>query len=333
MAGVSYFNQIVDDNGYTHSIDNVVATYSGYFKIDKVLDQLHEIVDKYHPVKFYELLNRSACVRYDFFLHHLHLDCIYIKLGKYKARMIEQSKAGAKREYDIFSVLRIEFNPNKHWNNPLVRAVLEIIKGFEFHYSSQIDKIDYAVDIPAGMSDFVFLNKSGKQHNYVNGTHYFGKRSQNGSVKVYDKKSESGLDYELTRVETTLRLSEKFSGLDFAVRTGYAAVPDDTSKTVQLYVDMLKDIDSLGGDINVHLANMPYRTRLQVEQYVHGDLVMIDYDSAIRNALIRKIERFLMIEGIQDIDDAFALLDDPSDSSSGDGFDWMDSVDVPEWLD
>lgn len=128
MAGVSYFNQIVDDNGYTHSIDNVVATYSGYFKIDQVLDQLHEIVDKYHPVKFYELLNRSACVRYDFFLHHLHLDCIYIKLGKYKARMIEQSKAGAKREYDIFSVLRIEFNPNKHWNNPLVRAVLEIIK-------------------------------------------------------------------------------------------------------------------------------------------------------------------------------------------------------------
>lgn len=101
------------------------------------------------------------------------------------------------------SLFCIEFNPNK--------ASIDDLAFFHslskrLDYMWKITRFDLACDIPYNINDLKILNLSKRNysifyHNHNDKTIYFG--SGDGHTKIYNKKIESNLDYELTRVEVT----------------------------------------------------------------------------------------------------------------------------------
>ena len=105
----------------------------------------------------------------------------------------------------------IDFNPNKvgDWN-----FFNEFYKNVNSHfYKKCIKRFDLAVDIPI-QRDMILVEKDRREYQLIIGrtkTEYLGQRNSHNFVKVYDKKYESNLDYELTRVEITLEPTETFN--------------------------------------------------------------------------------------------------------------------------
>lgn len=102
----------------------------------------------------------------------------------------------------------MEFNPNKCLPSE------EFNQFYSFIVGNSIDlflsRFDFAIDIPLPRQNFILVKdqriykcvvKSLKTGNY---SEYLGERNKNGYVKLYNKKHECSLDYELTRLEITL---------------------------------------------------------------------------------------------------------------------------------
>ena len=111
---------------------------------------------------------------------------------------------GNKTNYKGF----VDFNPNKISKWKYFKMFME--KCRICFKDIDIKRYDLAVDIPVART-FVKLIKDKRSYHYLQDrsiTEYLGKRNNNNFVKVYDKKAESNLDYELTRVELTIEPKE-----------------------------------------------------------------------------------------------------------------------------
>lgn len=97
--------------------------------------------------------------------------------------------------------LTIEFNPNKVKDNKLLLAILKCSLEWE------IIRADFAFDIRTNILNITGFDKSKKKclKIFDNGgddkTYYIGEK--NNSVKIYNKKNEAFLSYDLTRIEIT----------------------------------------------------------------------------------------------------------------------------------
>ena len=110
------------------------------------------------------------------------------------------------RSTDYANVARLEFNPAKVGSSLQFRY----LHAYLLARSKKvvIKRFDVALDLPLDRRD-VFLHKDRRQYRTIQNsaldkTEYLGQRSQHGQVKVYNKKIESKLDYDLTRVEITV---------------------------------------------------------------------------------------------------------------------------------
>lgn len=96
-----------------------------------------------------------------------------------------------------------EFNPNKCRDNPFLQFVLDNM------HDIKIVSVDLACDFPFDITelDFTSVNKSHKTtFDTPEGiTYYFGKGDKR--IKIYDKRKESNLDYDLTRIEMSVGLN------------------------------------------------------------------------------------------------------------------------------
>lgn len=114
---------------------------------------------------------------------------------------------------DIFNCF-IEFNPNKtlSFGSLVVKDFINVIRAYCVNL--MLVRFDLAVDIPIkrGMVNLVKDLRDYSKHYYLeqksitcdNYTEYLGQRNKNGFVKLYNKKIEQKLDYDLTRLEITL---------------------------------------------------------------------------------------------------------------------------------
>lgn len=104
--------------------------------------------------------------------------------------------------------LTVEFNPNKVKNNKLLLHILSCSSDW------YIKSVDFAVDIETNILNVVGFDKSQKRCLLIydcggdDKTFYIGKG--NNRVKIYNKRNESCLSYDLTRIEVT----KYFSGND-----------------------------------------------------------------------------------------------------------------------
>lgn len=107
----------------------------------------------------------------------------------------------------------IEFNPNKClFENSILLDIIQYIKYYSFDL--ELVRYDLAIDIPIKRSCVTLMKdlRNYRKNYYLdlnsnsleNLTEYLGTRNSNGFVKLYNKKLEQKLDYDLTRLEITL---------------------------------------------------------------------------------------------------------------------------------
>lgn len=118
---------------------------------------------------------------------------------------------------------KIQFNPNKCFP---CDALVELIKWIK-SCSTQFDitSMDFACDFPLSRSD-VFMLKDRRKYQLViasadDKSEYLGCRGETGFCKLYNKRLESALDYDLTRFEITY----DFSGDTFDVQRMQCLMP------------------------------------------------------------------------------------------------------------
>ncbi len=201
---MEYFYSKTDSLGYIHSIDNLIIEYyvenMGTECLNKIILDIQQIKEKHNIMEYWEKLNCTPCSRYSYYAHHIHLDDgIYIQLGHYvDFDYIE-------RRPDIFPLIQLQVNPNKHYGKPVLQDFLSITD--RYCYGAHLVKYDYAIDIPVKPADVQNFG-SRKEKGLYKGTRYFGQRNKNGYCKIYDKQKEQELESPLTRVEHTISLTK-----------------------------------------------------------------------------------------------------------------------------
>ena len=106
---------------------------------------------------------------------------------------------------------KIEFNPNKVGEFDILKNFLKYIIDGSKRDSVVLDFFDLAIDYPVCRSDFCLIRTGRRAYwqirkSKIDWTEYLGMRSsnRNGYIKLYNKRIESGLDRDLTRLEISL---------------------------------------------------------------------------------------------------------------------------------
>ncbi len=331
---IDYFMPLPDRYGYIHSIDNLVTFYLTDISVSELLEVIRAKSKTFAYLDYWERLDLPVRRNFANFIHEIHFGDLFIKIGKRKE---EKTSYGSKTIKTI-DCIRFEINPNKHHTTKEWDFMLELIDAHCF--AGVIDKFDYAIDIPVP-PDKVVVVKSRKTYGFFNGTRYYGKRNKHGYVKIYDKFKErfdeaqamaKKLDirftaedyYPCTRIETTLKNGQPFSGVDFGVAGAMPGAEDGPALSPQgkMYLEMLQHILLLGGDIDGHLRHMNPRSRVAVEPYIYGSLTNYEYDFDILIRLLKDLAELLHLKpysfntpGVFVADDGdgdayFALTDD-----------------------
>ena len=112
----------------------------------------------------------------------------------------------------------LEYNPNKVRNDILVDYVLNNyfnkVTCYDIRYSPRVCSVDIAVDIPINILNCLVFKQTKGRYLFYSGstgraddfTIYIGKGP--GRVKLYNKALESGLSYDLTRYEVSLKIDK-----------------------------------------------------------------------------------------------------------------------------
>lgn len=197
---MEYFIYETDNNGVTYSIDNLVLEYIFNHPNINYLEFLHELKTKYKDIEneYYEDLDKPYCSKWQFYNNRVHLcNGVTTWFGKWTL-----SNEGEKY---IFPIIRVEFNPNKHGHKSIVKDLFDYI--IDNSGDSELKRYDFSIDIRCKPEDIIIDTR--KEKGLHKGTRYFGQRNHDGYCKVYNKKVEQNLDYDLTRVEYTIVHNKK----------------------------------------------------------------------------------------------------------------------------
>ena len=115
------------------------------------------------------------------------------------------------------TVVRMDFNPNKCVDNPVLRDLMQFFAGCleRFPFTWSLSRVDYALDLPGKPGDFYVLSR--KTETFYENTRYYGDRKATGRLKVYDKRQERidkdrhDIGHDLTRFEWTQRGNRDFN--------------------------------------------------------------------------------------------------------------------------
>lgn len=267
-----YSKYIVDPKSCTHSIDNLVVEYVvKSFRTETVLDELSKIFADTIPGWERDKNCKErlpACTKYQFFRSAIWGGGYSIQYGHY------QDFDKLTREWTEYPLLRVKFNPNKWMNSPVFARLIAWLDAW--CDNGVIVKFDYAVDVPARLSDIQVYSR--KEPGLYKGTRYYGQRNKHGRLKIYDKEEESNLDVVTSRVEWTFCLNKPIVFDDVMwITNGPAPLPDVTELGSQSYslARMILTIRSLGGDPREALSLLDYRTQKKLEPYTIGTGVQL----------------------------------------------------------
>jgi len=138
--------------------------------------------------------------------HNFHFED-YSLFGKCKFWLgVQHNSRGSSPLVDLV----LEYNPNKCVGSPILDYILSNFYINNPH--AEVRKMDVAIDIPTNILD-LRLYKDRRDLTVIdkgsdNKTYYVGARGSEGHIKLYNKKRESDLDYELTRYELTITPKE-----------------------------------------------------------------------------------------------------------------------------
>lgn len=203
---LQYHDPISTKDGYTLSVDNIVADFA---VTPKTMETLGTLLDglsiKYAVQVTYWFSGKIGSFKHNFKIQmqdgsSFWLGCV-LNAGKPVNRV------------------RLDANPNKVAQHQAFQTVLSFLIQHTRLHRRTVKRFDLAVDIPVERSD-VFLVKDNRA--YLERRHgreytqYLGAKSSTaGRVKLYNKQIEAKLDYPLTRLELTLNPEARFEDVKF----------------------------------------------------------------------------------------------------------------------
>lgn len=139
-----------------------------------------------------------------------------------------------------------EYNPNKCFGNSVLEYILNTF--YKDNSRVEVKKMDIAIDMPVNILKIKF-NKDRRDLTIQdkgsdNKTFYIGSRSSEGHIKIYNKKRESNLDYELTRYEITIEPKMRIDSMIATYKFN-----DKLLLPVSCIDDLQFDFDMKGQDI------------------------------------------------------------------------------------
>ena len=196
----------------------------------------------------------------------------------------------------------IEFNPNKC----LPSNEFYNLYGFIVQYSIDLflSRFDFAIDIPLPRQNFILVKdqriykvvaKSLKTGNY---SEYLGERNKNGYVKLYNKKHESGLDYELTRLEITLD-SFDYELCKKAMPKVYVPKNVDMYTMFNLKETELVLLNYLMADTQSSMINflkLGRKMQQKLKPFLFGDYEFVDFDANLFSKIKYFYEDYLCLK-------------------------------------
>ena len=166
----------------------------------------------------------------------------------------------------------IEFNPNKCKGEFFDKFIM-MLK--DYTSTRKVSRFDLAIDIPIPRY-LVRIHKDQRNYQYIHSqsseTEYLGRRNNPGFIKLYDKKVESKLDYDLTRLEITADLEDinfptvKILPLQEKFEFGQISTTD------KVLIRLLKEVDNPG----MFLQDLKYEKRKKIEPYLCESTVQLD---------------------------------------------------------
>jgi len=141
----------------------------------------------------------------------------------------------------------LEYNPNKVRNDLLIDFILNNyfnkVTCYDIRYSPRVCSVDIAVDIPINILNCLVFKQTKGRYLFYSGstgrsddfTIYIGKGP--GRVKIYNKALESGLNYDVTRYEVSLKLNKPLQSIR-------SVKVDVETKPILKIIDMKLGIDA-----------------------------------------------------------------------------------------
>lgn len=290
---MQYFISMTDKNGNVHSIDNLIIEYvtaGGTTAVKKILTDIQELGKRYKETgrtKYWERLNLTPCSKFAWCAHQIHLDDgIFLHIGHY----VDYAKP--KTNWELYPVVKLEVNPNKHGGKEVLKELLRILNGWAGE--STLLKYDYAVDVPHPPDDVeVFGTK--KERGLCKGTRYYGQRNKNGYCKIYDKAKEQGLDTPLTRIEHTVvcsgrKATKKISLEEVYVKKKSKEYEDKLTTNDKVLLEFCNTCIANGIEYEHIIDKLDKRKKRFIkEQLKKNEYEKLEYDEFIRSCLLEKV--------------------------------------------
>lgn len=282
MIYTEYNHCIVDDNGFIHSIDNVVYVYMiKSFNMEKISNELIDIRIE-NDCDGWEKLNCTACTKFSWYQNIIHIDSMHISFGKYH----EYDKTN--KTWIILPLLRFEVNPSKHGKKKVFKDVLDWIK--KNCTSGELKRYDYAIDVPFKINDIVIYN-SKKEPGLYKGTIYRGQRNKHGFTKIYNKAKEQNIDTILTRIETTIEHGKPIflENIMFVTAENNSDDKTNLSNLNRCILNLCLALREYHIDFESYISALNYRRRKVLEPYLYSNTSKLELDNNILNQLLEQI--------------------------------------------
>ena len=165
----------------------------------KDFERLIKVQFDFEPNVKYKMMTSISAYRHNFYIDDY--DVFGVKCSFWLA-----ATHNSRKQSDHTDVV-LEYNPNKCVESPILNYLLDNI--FRNNKYVEVKSFDLAIDVPCNILD-LNISQSGNMNRRIfdNGsddkTYYFRKGKSNGAIKIYNKKRENKLSYELTRYEITL---------------------------------------------------------------------------------------------------------------------------------
>ncbi len=212
----------------------------------------------------------------------------------------------------------IECNPNKCFSFCDCLSDIGMLINHSIQY--YVDSMDVAMDIPAHMRNVMVKKDKRSMTRYCrrreNETIYLGKRNKVNNVRVYDKRNESDLSYDLTRIELKVGNPLGFNFMELTKN----ALPQVYVHTTGNYNEEIVNTSFSSTDRVLIMSLRDHHEKIKllheldrkktkkILPYVLANTVKIDFDVEKINEVAFRILNDLEFENSVIVDDKYAVL-------------------------
>lgn len=279
-----YFNDFVSKSGHIYSCDMIRLKFE--FKsenMNSMLDMINStklMLDLNLNINYYESF-KSSGYRYLFVLSATEKTDVFDTLlcNEYTFSIgVRHNMDTDKNALTGF----VEFNPNK-CNLDVVSLYMDILKKHSNYLGNglyfDLVRFDIAIDIKLPRYCLKLIKEGKRTYTYIQSkslTEYLGKRLTEGFTKLYDKKEESNLDYDVTRLEITCTSIDKIFLPRVCCTSGQLSLDDGLTDTQFVLVSLIRQQDEQ--QQQYYLSKLGRKTRDKLRPYIIGSSSMLEYD-------------------------------------------------------